>query len=99
MTPTRIDEVSDRKHPLAGKTVTLKLRTEPYENLKDGAKFHVEDWANRVFGQPWGYMQGNPTALIYAMRAGFGGIETDNKVIYGKVDSLAYLVHESEIEG
>jgi len=74
-------------HPLAGQTV--KLTT--------GEEFRVEDWADRVWGRPWGVMEGNPTALIYAVRAGTAGISSDDEVLYGKVDGLAYLAHASEV--
>jgi hypothetical protein len=82
--------------PLAGKTVTVKPAA-PYENLQDGAEYRVEDWWENVYGKSWMDATGNPAALIYGMRSGVGGLPIDDDVLYGKINSLGYLVHVSEI--
>jgi len=40
---------------------------------------------------------GNPAALIYAIRSGFDGLPTDDEVVYGKIGSFGHLIHESEL--
>jgi len=60
----------------------------------------IEDWADRVFGKSWMFMDGNPAALVYAMRAGLAGLPTDDEVVYGKTRSgRSHLVHVREIGG
>lgn len=63
----------------------------------------IEDEDVKVFGKPWGVMQGNPAAILFAARAGLTGLPDEGKVFYGKVKplnepfSLGELVHESEL--
>lgn len=85
-------------HPLAGKTVTLKLAAEA-RNLAGGATMRVEDYYDRVAGRSWTMANGNPAALHYAMRSGFSGgaIPLDDEVVYGKVGGFSHLVHVSEL--
>ena len=85
--------------PLAGQTVKVNP-VAPYENLIEGAEYRVEDWWQNVYGGSWMFAQGNPAALIYAMRtgmAGVAGVPTDDEVLYGKIGHLGYLVHVSEV--
>ena len=59
----------------------------------------IEDEADKVFGMSWGVMQGNPTAMLFAMRTAMEGINALNeKVYYGKINNLAELVVKSELE-
>jgi hypothetical protein len=83
------------KHPLAGKVVVLKCKTDP-DGL-NGQKFVVEDWWQNVAGKSWMFCDGNPACLKYAMRSALSGLPTDNNVVYGKVGSFGHLVHESEL--
>ncbi len=82
--------------PMAGKTVKVKPAA-PWDGLVDGAEYRVEDWWQNVYGQSWMIAQGNPAALIYALRSATGGLPTDEEVLYGKVGSFGYLVHVSEV--
>ena len=83
-------------HPLAGKTVTLKL-IAPDPNL-DGKEYRIEDWWDRIAGKSWGACDGNPACLKYAMRTGFGGgVPSNDEVVYGKVGPYGHLIHVSEL--
>ena len=84
-------------HPLAGQTVKLDLVAKGGEPSPTPL-FRVEDWADRIFGQPWGLMRGNPGAMKYAMRWGLAGKPADDDVVYGKDErGLGHLVHVSEL--
>jgi hypothetical protein len=82
--------------PFAGKTVKVKPAAT-WDGLIDDAEYRVEDWWQNVYGQSWMTAEGNPAALIYAMRAATGGLPTDDEVLYGKVGPFGYLVHMQEI--
>lgn len=85
-------------HPLAGKTVLLKKLKNDAHNI-GCQEFRVEDlWIN-VYGCSWMEAIGNPAACFYAMRAGLNHLPNDDNVLYGKVGSFSYLIHETEIEG
>jgi len=91
----------DIPHPLAGKTVKIKTHvTHPQDPNFGGADFTIEDWADRVFGKSWMFMDGHPASLIYAMRSAFSEIPipTDDEVVYGKVGCLGHILHISELE-
>lgn len=82
------------KHKLARQTVKVNPIME-HANLVKDAKYHVEDlWIN-VAGKSWMDCDGNPACLNYAARS--VGLPIDDKVLYGKIGGLGYLVHESEI--
>lgn len=74
-------------HKLGGKTV----------KLKDGTDFTVEDWADRVLGVSWMAANGNPAALVYAIRVAMKKLPIDNNVLYGKIGWFGHLIHVSEI--
>lgn len=85
-----------KRYKWAGKTVRLKCKPDP-DNL-NGKEMRIEDyWINLGQGS-WMMAQGNPACMKYGMRAGFAGLPTDNKVLYGKVGNIGHLVHESEVE-
>ena len=94
-------EIHKEKSEYAGKEIvinaTLMLGEFNDPDKLNGKTMIVEDWADRVFGESWGDMNGNPTALKYAMRAGLSGVPFGNEVLYGKVDGLAHLIHISEV--
>lgn len=84
-----------KKSKWAGKTVTLKCKPDP--DMLNRKKMLVEDyWINLGQGS-WMFAQGNPACMKYAIRSGLSGLPTDDKVLYGKVDGMGHLVHESEI--
>jgi hypothetical protein len=87
----------DKEHPSAGQSFVLELKSKGLQQIKDGAVFLVEDWAIRVWeGVSWMEMAGNPTALIYAARSA-PQLPLDDRVLYGKIDGLAALVHVTEL--
>lgn len=78
-------------HPLAGQTVQVSLRGEVYD-------YRLEDWWDVVNGGTgWGYSDGNPAALNYAMRLAGSSLPWDDEVVYGKIGALGHLVHVNEI--
>ncbi len=83
--------------PLAGRTVKVHP-VVPYENLQEGVEYRVEDWWINVYGKSWTQADGNPAAMIYAIRMAKGGLPFGDDVLYGKCGYLGYLVHISEIE-
>jgi hypothetical protein len=85
-------------HDLAGKTVTL-APASPNAEIHDGVEFTVEDWYDRVTGQSWMFAEGNPTAIKYALRTGFGGgkVPVNDEVVYGKIGNLGHIVHTTEL--
>lgn len=65
--------------------------------LLAGKEIKIEDLWTNVFGSSWMFANGNPTCLEYAVRSAKDNLPIDDKVYYGKIDGLGYLVHESEI--
>lgn len=90
--------IHDEAHHLAGEILKLSVRGKGYEHCVDGAEFRLEDWWDRVAGESWMNAQGNPAAMIYGIRSGTAGLPTDNKVVYGHINGLGYLVHVSELQ-
>lgn len=82
------------KFPYAGMTVKIKS----YVTEIGGNDFTIEDYVENVTGKKWIFMDGNPAALQYAIRAGSSGLPVDNEVVYGKIGRLGYMVHISELE-
>jgi hypothetical protein len=91
--------VHSEQSPLAGQTV--KLRDDFYHpQFPDCKELVIEDWYDRVAGRSWMVAQGNPGALVYAMRTGLQQayrVPTDDEVLYGKYNGLGVLVHVSEL--
>lgn len=83
-------------HPLAGQTVKLDL-TIDMPDFESGMDYTIEDWFDNVTGSSWMDADGNIAAMMYALRAGFGGIPLDDDVLYGKTAGFGYLVHGNEI--
>ena len=76
-----------KRHELAGKTVKTKT----------GEEFTVEDWSDNVLGK-WTFMaNGNPAALVYAIRVAKYNLPIDHHGVYGKVCGLGVIIHDSEI--
>ncbi|MET8648539.1 hypothetical protein [Nocardia aurea] len=77
--------------PLAGTTVTADIGKGP-------TSIRVEDWWDRLAGKSWMVCDGNPAALIFAVRSGLSQLPTDDEVLYGKsADGFGVLVHVSEV--
>jgi hypothetical protein len=86
------------QHPLAGQTVTVNTLLPVHGRSDNSFEYRIEDRQDRVFGQSWMYAEGNPAALLYAMRSGFSNLPLDNEVLYGKDPSgMGHIVHVSEI--
>lgn len=84
--------------PYAGCT----LKTRPNVGKLGGQDlgnqdFTVEDWFENVCGKSWMFANGNPTALLYAVRTANHNVPIDNDVVYGKIDGLGYAFHVSEL--
>ncbi len=84
---------------LAGKTVRIRQSaTHPQVENFGGSMFRVEDWWDRLAGKSWGNCDGNPTCLVYAVRASQNDLDYSDEVLYGKVGFFGHLVHMDEIE-
>jgi len=86
--------IHEQQSPLAGETVKLKNTVEDI----GGQEYHVEDWWDRVNDKSWQLSNGNPAAMIYAMRSGLSRLPIDDEVLYGKIDGSGFLVHISELK-
>lgn len=86
-------------HPLAGKKVILNETTasgRPNHDPAPGVEYWIEDWWDKLTGKSWMFSDGNPAALMYAMR-GAGHHPIDDEVVYGKIGAYGHLVHVSEL--
>lgn len=86
-------------HEHAGRTMTLArpLKLKPPTGVYDGT-IKVEDWWDRVGGISWMFSNGNPAAMIYALRSAFAELPLDDEVVYGKDETgLGHIVHVSEL--
>lgn len=88
------------QHPLAGKTVKLKHEIRDIGSgavYPAGKEYRVEDDADNIGAPPW--REGRTfAALNYIKRAEHQGLPSEGVVLYGKIDFLGYLIHESEVE-
>ncbi|HET6453902.1 MAG TPA: hypothetical protein VFI02_05810 [Armatimonadota bacterium] len=85
----------------AGKIVRIREdAAHPQVDGFGGSEFLVEDWWDRVSGGSWMFANGNPAALVYALRSSFQAypVPIDDEVLYGKIGMLSHLVHVSEIQ-
>lgn len=86
-------------HPQAGETVTVQFAGGRHPQLPPGEyQYRIEDWWDHLTGGSWTRAQGNPAALMYAIRAIVGGLPGDDEVVYGKIGNYGHLVHVSEIQ-
>ena len=85
--------IHKQKHLMAGKTVTIT------SGEYVGNEYRVEDLWDRVYGASWMDADGNPAAMQYGIRSGFGELPLDDEVLYGKIGAFGHLVHVSEIDG
>ena len=92
-------------HQLANETVKVSFADYPYINDQleppNGTfEFQIQDWWDHLTDQTWmeSSLERNPAAIFYALRRGLKDpvIEINN-VVYGRINNLGYLVHESEI--
>lgn len=96
---TSRSEIHPEPSPLAEKTVLIKPGALlPNVDNEEPVEFRVEDWWDRVnSGTSWMLSNGNFAALNYAHKVVKGRLPEDDEVLYGKVGSLGYLVHVSEL--
>ena len=88
-------------HPLAGKTVRIKLTATHFQYSDfGGSELRVEDWWDRLSSTPWGTAKGKPACLVYAIRgaAQKPPLPLDDEVVYGKQGGFGSLVHVSELD-
>lgn len=88
----------DKKAEVAGAWVKVKPDvSHPQFNL-GGTWVRVEDWWDHLTGKSWMFSDGNPAAIIYALRT-VGTAPIDDEVLYAKHENgLGVLVHVSELE-
>ncbi len=86
-------------HPFAGLTVSLTRGiNDPNGSYPVGTEYHLEDYADRINGRPIDWQNPRTFAeLNYIRRSALDKQPLDENVVYGKIGSLGYLVHESEI--
>lgn len=78
----------------AGQKMTVKSNY----SVIDGEDFIVEDyWINLSGGISWKDSLGVPVTFAYKHRVDRGYIPIDDLAIYGKINGMGYLVHESEL--
>lgn len=61
-----------------------------------GQDIEIEGLWTKVFGSSWMHANVNPACIEYAIRSAEDGLPTDDKVHYGKINGLGYLIHDSE---
>lgn len=74
------------RHPLADKVVRVDLGEHPHFQFPDLEHVIVIDWWDRLTGRSWMISDGNPAAMIYAVRTSSPPDPTpiDNEVVYVK---------------
>lgn len=85
-------------HPYAGEVVPLLMKDSQPGVEKPAARFRIEDWADRVYGQPWRAHRSLAVLIFSARAQGLGLPEYDDRVIYGRMLGLPLLIHTSEID-
>lgn len=80
----------------AGQTVKVKAEIQKF----GGADFRIEDYWENVSGMSWMNSNGNPAAMLYAIRTGSQDfhVPIDNEVVYGKIGGMGYLFHVTELD-
>jgi len=84
---------------LKGKKVKIK-ETSTHLQVPDfgGSEILIEGLWEDIAGKSWISCEGNPTCIIYHLRAVDNQLPIDNAVYYGKIDNFGHLVHISELE-
>lgn len=96
----------DQPHPHAGGQARLLVHLGTNPPLEKDTIVEIEDWWDHLTGGSWLDADGNPAAMIYAIRAGFAELPMDDEVVYVKakmIDEpnsprLGHIVHVSELE-
>ncbi len=90
----------NKKHPLAGKRVQVQLKKPEHDPFNlHGKVMRISDWWHRASGESWQDEADYGLAVCkqYALRRKDQGLGLDDCVIYGYIDRLGYIVHETEI--
>lgn len=89
------------KYKYAGQTLITKSNVGMSSFMTDlgNKEFIAEDYWININDESWKDSNGNPAALEYAFRIGtrIGEIPLDDRVVYGKIDGLGHMFHESEL--
>jgi len=88
----------DERHPLAGQQIKIKFK-EPGHFQIEGLEHEaiIEDWWDRFTGGSWMFADGNPAALVYAMRSAIAELPLNDEVVYAKINGLGHIIHETEL--
>jgi hypothetical protein len=62
-----------------------------------GSEIEIEGLWKEITGTSWMDSVGNIACINYAIRSVDDFLPIDDKVFYGKIGCLGYLVHESEL--
>lgn len=94
-------ELHNEVSPLAKIRVMVVADPRLHNHELHEAEILIEDWFDRINGgQSWMISNGNPAALMYAMRSGLGNLPLDDEVLYGKdFRGMGHLIHVNEIKG
>lgn len=89
----------EETHPLAGEEVEL-IDDYHHNQYPDMHSIIIEDWWDHLTGGSWMMAEGNPAAMVFAMRTGMApyNVPFDDEVVYGKYKGMGVLVHVSEIK-
>lgn len=68
------------------------------QKIPAGDTVEVEGYWDEVTGGSWMHADGNPAAMVYAMRSAVLGLPLDNDVVYVKYQGYGSLIHISELE-
>lgn len=88
-----------------GDVVKVSFDRAPHHQLDNPSgtyDFEVEGNWKELTGKSWGDSDGNLACLVYAFRIGSSilnerPVPMDDNVLYGKINGLGFLVHETEI--
>ena len=78
--------------------ISLYSSSNSLSRIERSTEFIAEDYWINISGMAWMECNGNPACIDYAYRAGIKNLPYDNKVVYGKIGGLGYLLHESELD-
>lgn len=99
------DTIHSEPSEYAGKKVKVSFRRAPNKQFKKKRGTYeievIDYWDRLNNGVSWGESNGNPAALLYAVRAGASwpfGIPEDDEVLYGHDEfNRGHLFHVKEI--
>ena len=81
-------DVHTFSHPMRGQKVKLKC----------GVYFQLGDWWDSFGYGPWIENMHNPVCVNYGLMVVAANLPRDDEVVFGTIDGLGYMVHESELD-